>query len=300
MSSNLIMFSYNNKTKYSLVTPAKNAELTIENTIISVLNQTVRPIVWAIVDDNSTDNTQNIIKSFSRLYSFIKYVKHISDEYNFESKVNAFNQGLMVVRKYDVSFIGNLDSDITLKENYYESLFEYFKNLPNLGIAGGQIIEISRGKTHSRYYSADSVAGGIQMFRTKCFLDIGGYLPLKLGAIDTVAETTAKMKGWDVKTFSSLIAYHQGSIGHKNMNLFLYKYKKGQREYSIGSHPLFIVFKYSFRLFEHPLFLGSIAIFCGYYFSLFTKKPILTNPSFVKYLRHSQLLKLKHSFFLFR
>ena len=44
-----------NKLKYILITPAHNEDAFIEKTINSVINQSILPLKWIIVDDGSTD-----------------------------------------------------------------------------------------------------------------------------------------------------------------------------------------------------------------------------------------------------
>ena len=50
---------------YIIVTPVKDEEEYIELTIKSVINQTVRPAEWIIVDDGSIHNTKKIIEAYS-------------------------------------------------------------------------------------------------------------------------------------------------------------------------------------------------------------------------------------------
>ena len=47
--------------KYVLVTPARNEQAFIEKTIESMIQQTLLPLKWVIVDDGSTDNTREIV-----------------------------------------------------------------------------------------------------------------------------------------------------------------------------------------------------------------------------------------------
>ena len=47
----------------SVIIPTYNREKTLKKSIMSVLNQTYKNIEVIIIDDNSTDNTLDIIKS---------------------------------------------------------------------------------------------------------------------------------------------------------------------------------------------------------------------------------------------
>lgn len=54
----------------SIITVAYNAESTIENTILSVINQTYTNIEYIVIDGGSTDKTVEIIKRYSNRISY--------------------------------------------------------------------------------------------------------------------------------------------------------------------------------------------------------------------------------------
>lgn len=62
-------------TKVSIITPTYNSSKFISNTVKSVLNQTFTDWEYLIVDDNSTDNTINIINEFIKKDPRIKLLK---------------------------------------------------------------------------------------------------------------------------------------------------------------------------------------------------------------------------------
>ena len=60
-----------NTLNYVLITPARNEAAFIEQTIKSVLAQTVHPVRWVIVSDGSTDGTDEIVGRYatSRIFA---------------------------------------------------------------------------------------------------------------------------------------------------------------------------------------------------------------------------------------
>ena len=103
------------------------------------------------------------------------------------------------------------DADVTFDENYFESILTQFHENPSLGISGGVICDVINGKINHHVISADwSVSGAIQLFRRKCYEDIGGYIPIKRG-IDAIAEVMARMQGWEVRSFPEFKVLHHRS-----------------------------------------------------------------------------------------
>ena len=56
------------------------------------------------------------------------------------------------------------------------------------------------------------------MFRRACWEDIGGYLALQLGGIDMMAEVSARMHGWEVRTFDAIGLRHHRRMGSEKGN----------------------------------------------------------------------------------
>ena len=61
--------------KYVLVTPARNEALLIEQTIQCVVAQTLRPTVWVVVSDGSTDETDEIVRRYLKDHSWMQLVR---------------------------------------------------------------------------------------------------------------------------------------------------------------------------------------------------------------------------------
>jgi len=280
---------------FVLVTAARNEEAYIEKTIKAVVSQTVKPIKWVIVSDGSTDRTGEIVNKYSSEYSFIYFLNLKGDmNRNFGSKVRAINKGLKMLKNINFEFIGNIDADVEFESDYFERIFERFKDNVNLGIAGGWIYEFRSGKYRSRSGNLTrSVPGSIQMFNRECFEMIGGYLPLKTGGEDCIAELKARMHGWETKTFPDLNVFHQRITGTERRNILFAIYHQGAVDYTLGYHPLFEALKCLNKIKEQPLVIGSLFRILGYLGGFLCRKPIPVPKDVVQYLRREQMMRVK-------
>ena len=61
--------------KFLIITPACNEEKHLPDLIQSMVNQTLLPFEWIIVDDGSTDNTSNLIQQACLEHKWIRYLR---------------------------------------------------------------------------------------------------------------------------------------------------------------------------------------------------------------------------------
>jgi poly-beta-1,6-N-acetyl-D-glucosamine synthase len=284
---------------YALVTAAYNEQALIEQAILSIVSQTVRPDNWIIVSDGSTDSTDDVVQRYAAIHQFVQLCR-VSDDHprNFAAQVNAINKGLRLLQKTTYKFIGNIDADITLEPDYFARLLEKFQRDPKLGLAGGAVYErCGRGVFKERRgNSVASVAHACQLFRRECFEEIGGaYVPLPYGGPDTYAEIVARMKYWRVASFSELKVFHHrrtGSVGGVLRGWF----RQGKMDYSLGTLPLFELFKLLRRAMIKPYLIGSIARLAGFIDSYRRREKRAVPDEFVFYFRHEQRQRLAKLF----
>jgi glycosyltransferase involved in cell wall biosynthesis len=285
------------KNKYVIITPARNEEKYIEKTIQSMLTQTVKPERWVIVSDNSTDKTDEIVNKYAVDNDFIIF-RRTADEpnRNFSSKVAAFNFGCESLAGIDYQFIGNLDADMSFEKDYYCKVLKKFEENPKLGIAGGIRMEAYGGEFYLSRSSRNSVAGAFQLFRRECFEKIRGYRPLEYGGIDAVAETMARMYGWQVESFEDIILYHHKPTGLANQSAFKARFRLGVQHYLIGYHPLFSILRFSTRITQKPMFISGFVSIFGFLWASLRRYERPVSGKFVKYLRSEQIARLKETF----
>lgn len=251
--------------RYVLVTAAKNEEEYIEETIKSVIRQSVLPVKWVIVSDGSIDGTDEIVGRYLKVYSFIELVRlEDTKSRDFCSKAKAIKIGVQTLSDFHYDYIGNLDADVTFESSYFETIFEYFAKNSDFGLLGGRIYNKNNNVFKKEMANESSVAGAVQMFRKICFEEIGGYQPISTGGIDTVAEVMVRMNGWKTKTIDQLCVYHHRLTGTHGTNILYARYKHGRRDYFLGYHPLFFFLREIHRLVDPPYILGSFSKIIGF------------------------------------
>ncbi len=282
---------------YVLVTPARNEEEYIEGVIGSVASQSILPLKWIIVSDCSSDRTDAIVRSHAKTMDFIELVRMPERrERNFAAKVECFDAGRKLLVGLDYDIIANLDADITFGPDYFEYLLARFAENSRLGVAGTPFVE-NGGQYDYRFTNIEHVSGQCQLFRRQCFEDIGGYRPIKGGGIDWVAVTTARMKGWETRTFTGRTFFHHRAMGTGNRSGLRVHFKQGQKDYSCGNHPLWEVFRAAYQSSGRPYILRGLLILSGYAWSSvrISKRPIQAD--LVRFIRVEQLRRLKQKFF---
>ena len=279
---------------YVLVTPARNEEAFIGLTIQSVVRQTVRPVRWVIVSDGSTDRTDEIVRSYVSQFDWIALLPMPERRgRDFRGKASCFNAGYDRVRNLSYDVIGSLDADISFAEDYFEFLLGKFAEDARLGVGGTPFSE--GGITYDyRFSSADHVSGACQLFRRKCFEDIGGYTPIQGGGIDVVAVLTARLKGWHTQTFTEKSCLHHrpmGSANHKDK--IVASFKLGEKDYSLGFHPLWEVFRAIYQMTKNPYVTSGCAIFFGYFWAMCLRHKRPLKPELVQFQRRDQMRRLR-------
>ncbi len=283
---------------YVLVTPARNEEEHIEKTIRAVVSQTVQPKKWIIVSDGSTDRTDEIVGRFLEGNPWMELVRMPErKERHFAGKVHCFNTGFERVRGTDYDVIGNLDADITFEADYFMFLLGRFAENPRLGVAGTPFVEGNSETYNYNYANIEHVSGACQLFRRECFEDIGGYIPIKGGGIDWTAVTTARMKGWKTRTFTEKTCYHHRPIGTAENSRLMSSFHHGKKDYYLGGHPVWEIFRSVFQMKSRPYILGGLFLFLGYAWGAISRMDRPIPRDLMRFHRGEQMERLKNILF---
>ncbi len=239
--------------RYALITPARNEAQFIELTIKSLLAQTHLPLKWVIVSDGSTDGTDEIVDRYLSDHQWIEFVRMPErKERHFAGKVYAFRAGYDRVKDLDVDVIGNLDADVSFEPGHFEFLIEKMAENPQLGVAGAPFRE-GTFQYDYRFTNIENVWGGCQLFRRACYEQIGGYTPLKGGCIDHVAVLSARMHGWQTRTFTEKVCVHHRVMGTAQQSSLKAKFKLGVKDsLSLGTTRSGRLFRMAYQMKNRP------------------------------------------------
>jgi biofilm PGA synthesis N-glycosyltransferase PgaC len=279
---------------YVLITPARNEAQYIELTLKSVTSQTIKPLKWVIVSDGSTDGTDEIVSKYLGNNPWIELVRMPErKERNFAGKVLAFNAGYARVKEMRFDALGSVDADASFDEEFFAFLLQKLAADPELGLVGTAFRETSGDKYDYRFVSIEHVTGICQLFRRECYEAIGGYVPVKGGAIDRIANIAARMKGWKTRTFTEKMYFHHRTMSTAEQGVIKARFKDGGKDYAIGSHPLWELFRATYQMTKPPYVVGGAALLIGYAWSVARRVRRPVSDEMTKFTRQEQMQRLK-------
>ncbi len=283
--------------RYVLISPARNEAAFIEQTIQSVIAQTHLPLRWVIVSDGSTDGTDDIVRKYQTDHAWIELVRMPErTERHFAGKVHAFNAGRARLADLEYDVIGNLDTDVSFDPDYLAFLVSKFAENPKLGVAGTPFREGSF-QYNFRFTNIEHVSGQIQMFRRECFEEIGGYTPIKTGGVDLVAVMTARMKGWQTRTFLEKSYDHLRMMGSAKHSLLAGAFNGGRIDYILGCDPMWQFFRSIYRLKTHrPIVVNGSLCLAGYVWAMATRTQKIIPDDLVRFRRAEERRRLREVF----
>ncbi|MEJ6547892.1 MAG: glycosyltransferase family A protein [Flavobacteriaceae bacterium] len=219
--------------KIYIVMPAHNEAAFIKGALDSITKQSLQPKKVVVVNDHSSDSTQQIAEQFTTTHSYFSCVNHSSSQLHMPGSkvVRAFNFGLEQLDN-DYDLLLKLDADIILPPNYLETIAAHFIKNPALGICGGFAYEQDKTGQWLLNHPMDTnhIRGAFKAYSRVCFEDIGG-LRIAMGW-DTADELLAQYHGYKLLTDATLRVKHLRPIGaayNKNAKLLQGRAMYGMR-----------------------------------------------------------------------
>ncbi|SEG37657.1 Glycosyltransferase involved in cell wall bisynthesis [Halpernia humi] len=277
--------------KFLIIIPTHNEEEFIFSCLDSLQNQSFQNFECVVVNDGSTDKTQEIVENFivSNLKFKIQNLKLSAHEPG-AKVVQTFYKGLNEIDLKDFDIICKFDADIIFPENYLEKINEVYVQNPKAGMVSGLVfIEKNNEWIFENLSSKNHVRGPIKSYRKKCFEDMNG-LRAVLGW-DNIDVMLAKMYDWETVTIKDLW------VKHLRPTAFKYKKQKAQKLgeyfYNIGlSFPLMLISsaKSSFKNKSISEFFMIIKSFLN------QKNEMILNKKEIQFIRKLRWQEIKNKF----
>ena len=198
---------------FYVIIPAHNEADCIALTLESLVHQSLPAKQIVVVNDNSTDETQDIVEKYVSQYSNISIINTVSSNKHLPGSkiINAFYKGFETLdQDYDV--MCKFDADLIFPKHYLEQLAFHFKQNERLGMAAGFCyIAKNNAWVLENLTRKDHIRGALKAYRKQCFLDIGKLKP-SMGW-DTVDELLAQYYNWELVTDESLHVKHLKPTG---------------------------------------------------------------------------------------
>ena len=287
---------------YILVTACKNEEESLPKLIESVVDQTLRPKIWAIVDDGSTDKTSEILKKISVNNEWIRIIKlsekprdlgiHIAFVYQ-----TGFNYAIDYCMNNSINYeyIGLVDADIILDNTYFESLINKFDQNQNLGICSGHVGNIVNDEIIWSEFKDDLPTGGARIWRKKCFEDTQGYQ--LTCSPDSVSNVKAKINGWEIRQYEQVKVISTRPYASAEGQWKGYK-KLGANNYYIGYTSIHIILKGVKLLYSKNKFYktgAGIPYILGYFTELIKRSPRINDKEVLEYYQKKRMSEILFS-----
>jgi hypothetical protein len=253
-----------------VVSPVRDEATHIEVVARAMAAQTRPPDLWIVVDDDSSDETPQMLHAFQREIPFMRVVSRGPEARAARSGkdrlargecMRAFKWGLSQVRIERFGYIAKIDGDIELPPHYFEHLLERFERDPSLGIACGDIVEPARHRWKRLAIPSHHVHGALKLYRRECLQAIPELVE-GLGW-DTIDETYARMRGFTTRSFRDLVVRHHRPAGSRDGAL------RGHARHArcayLAHYPLAWVMLRSIKVARRrPTVLSGLAFFYGY------------------------------------
>jgi glycosyltransferase involved in cell wall biosynthesis len=280
------------ETRYVIITPVRDEARHIGETVKSVVQQTIQPIQWVIIDDGSTDGTGEIIDHSSVQWPWITPLHQPNRGFRDADTgaIRAFLTAYRSLKSTDWEFLVNLDGDLSLETQYFERCFEEFEKDPRLGIGGGLLYHLKGSSGIEVEPSPEfHVRGATKIYRRACWDAIGGLADVP--GWDTFDEVKAHMTGWRVRTFLDIRVLHRRPTGQAAGN-WRDAIKNGRSDYFLGYNPLFMLLKCLRRAFKRPYIVNGLGHLCGFLGGYSNRRPQVADKALISYVRRQQLRRL--------
>lgn len=279
---------------YLIITPVHNEQDNLVRFLDSIISQTYQPDLLLLVDDNSTDDSGEIIKKYSYNYDWIQYVYRKSSEKKVQGSkvIEAFNFGLSKVNICSFDFISKIDADLEFESTFFKCVAKAFNDDPRIGLVGGFIQEFNGTNWITVHDSDYHVRGALKSYKIEAFNDIDGLMPVF--GWDGLDEMQLFQKGWRTHNLINKVKHFRPAAS--DYNSLVLSFNEGKANYLNGGNFPLALIRVLVRLWRRPFLLTAIFFFIGYIYNFALRRPKLVDKDLSKFINYFHYNRIKNGF----
>ena len=275
---------------YLLISPGRNESQYMRQTLDSVIAQSVRPALWVIVDDGSTDESPAILAEYAAKHDWIRVVtrKDRGARAVGPGVIDAFYAGYETVRPADYEYLCKLDLDLNLPPRYFEGLMQRMEANPRIATCSGKAYIWKHGELVNERHGDETSIGASKFYRMSAFRELGGFVREVMW--DGIDCHRCRMMGWVVCSWDDpeLRFVHLRPMGSSQTGVLTGRMRHGFGQYFMGTGFVYMLANAANRINEKPYVLGSVAMVWGWLESALQRKPRYGDAAFRRYVRRYQ------------
>lgn len=282
-----------NYRRYIIVTPVKNEILYLPEVFENIINQSIQPLYWICVDDESDDGSYEFLTERAKKIPWIKVIRtgrKLKREIGFH-----YSEVVMAAFDYikkniysSFDYIGILDADILLPQDYYENLIKKFEHDKSLGIASGIVLCKVKNRIIWEKEPPEWPCGAARLWTKECFEKTGWKISR---APDSVSTASAMRLGYKTRNYEDLAVIHLRPTWSGSG--FWYGFIDiGKSRYYLGYDPIFVAFASLKYTLDYP-HIGTIPFLIGYLSDFIGNKKRIEDKFVIDFFKKRLISKIR-------
>jgi glycosyltransferase involved in cell wall biosynthesis len=217
---------------FNVIFTCRNSEKIIEQSLSSLIEQSIKPKYIIVVDDGSSDSTANILKQFQTRNNNIYIITNPDMGYNIGRVVQNWNKALSLAKQLNLETTDYhmiAPDDAQYQHNYCEKIIRYMDSDSSIAIASGNYDDMN--------YHIPRGAG--RFIRNSFFTSVHGCYPERMG-YESVLFYSAILNNYKCILVPEARYIHSRELG-TNHNF----YEFGASMKTLGYHPLYVLARFA-------------------------------------------------------
>lgn len=276
---------------YVVISPCRNEANFMRQTLDTMVAQSIRPKLWVIVDDGSTDQTPTILAEYAAQHDWIRIVTRQDRGRRSVGPgvIEAFYAGFETIDSKAYEYVCKLDLDLRLPAKYFEGLMTRMEANRRIATCSGKAyIETAGGSLASEGHGDENSLGMTKFYSMSRFEEVGGFVREVMW--DGIDGHRCRMLGWTACSWDDeeLRFVHLRPMGSSQHGVFVGRMRHGYGQYYMGTGLIWMIATAVYRVTERPYVLGGLFILWGWVDAKLKKLPRYEAPGFREFLRQYQ------------